>query len=75
MEKNEDFFFLGEKMTYRLTWTAVMADASIINVQEPISEMFVTKEEFDDAYSPFMITLDGRDCTTKLCQGVNVPPP
>jgi hypothetical protein len=51
-------------MTCRLTWAVVLQDVTIHAIQEPISEMYVSKEEFNEAYQPFLDTLNGRDCTS-----------
>jgi len=48
----------------RVTWDLIMKDQSIKSIQEPISEMFIGKEDFDAAYGEFMKTLDGRDMTS-----------
>ena len=47
-----------------ITWTMVLQDISIKSIQEPICEMFIDKEDFDDAYQKLMNTFDGRDLTS-----------
>ena len=47
-----------------VTWKLVMQDKSIRSIQEPICEMMIEKDDFDDAYNKFLITLDGSDMTS-----------
>ena len=44
-----------------VTWKSAMKDTTIRSIQEPICEMLIEKSDFNDAYSKFLITLDGRD--------------
>lgn len=48
----------------RITWKLVMQDVTIKSIQEPICEMLIEKEDFDNAYQKFLISLDGRDMTS-----------
>lgn len=48
----------------KITWNMVMTDKSIKSVYEPVCEMCVPKKDFDQAYSTFLITLDGSDMTS-----------
>ena len=58
------FHNINENGSCQVTWELAMRDSSIKSIQEPISEMLICKREFNDAYSKFMITLDGRDMTS-----------
>ena len=48
----------------QVTWPMLMEDPSIKSIQEPISEMMISKIDFDKAYDKFLQTLDGRDMTS-----------
>lgn len=58
------FHNFHDKGYCHITWKLVMRDSSIKSIQEPISEMLISKYEFDKAYHEFMVTLDGRDITS-----------
>lgn len=47
-----------------VTWILVMQDSTIRSIQEPICEMLIDKEDFNQAYYDFLKTLDGRDMTS-----------
>jgi hypothetical protein len=49
-----------------ITWNILIQDKTVRVIQEPISEMLITKDEFMDAYNSFMETLDGRDMTSYI---------
>ena len=48
----------------KVTWVLVMQDVTIKSIQEPICEMLIEKDDFDNAYHAFLISLDGRDMTS-----------
>lgn len=48
----------------QVTWEMLMRDLTIKSIQEPISELYIEKEDFEEAYGEFMQTLDGRDISS-----------
>lgn len=47
-----------------VTWEMVMRDTSIRSIQEPISQLFIDKTDFNSAYLVFLDSLDGSDMSS-----------